>query len=1344
MRPYQFMLPLNSNPERGGERILNLEDWSLPEPNLDFNLLHGYNLNGRNIFAYLQDFIPIINTYVICYFMRNDNNIYVSYANQDELVPTDNEARMNFDDERLIWNNRFKFNDFVVYNHDQTDDHAGIWRCGVITFVSEDRICTVRKLFPMRGEPQEIQIPENELKVIQEIDIATEYARMYNTYNYNELDPILPPVINTYINEENMLKLNMLYADRINNINEIIYQKESTIQRSEHFFRDIIPIGSFCILNREPFRRVVVVLDYIILNNKYAVKYVHEFYDPIFLYVNEDELEYIDPEQYNGDELAPALREVIDNEIERTYPGIPRNVIMGVDYPNNIFFNPNQFENVTISSGLREGDIVLMILDPMHQEEDFDPIPVVINSIDPDPVRIGNVTMPQYGVTSLIPIVSTYSSYRVSMAYLKPLDEIYIQNIMHDDRYNHLVDRIFARPNHFDNYEFNLNYYIQPLLFYKNEMYNGHTPLLGGDLYYDYLTPRQIDPWGNDNNDNDDENENDRNWHRIRAARQRRAQRAEQRHAWRLQDIERQKINSVRAIRREPSYIFDQMGKWYVSPRALAIMATEDERRRVEAAAEEERRRAEAAAAEERRRVAQERLRLVEEERLARLEQARLAEERRLLEWHAAEERRYVERLPEEEREAFLALPQDERKRIVDADRVERNRIAAERRQEEARLFREAELQRWRDIERIGQEQRLAQEQSIYVERLPEEEREAFLALPAEERRRIVVEDQNERRRIAEAAMEERRRIAAEERRQAEAAEKEKRRIATEREEEHRYLSTLRKEGEREAFLALTPEKRRHIVVDWGDKQKLMVRLALRKDEIAAYNEDVTQIIRDFDINVPPNITIDDGSRPIIPKQPLSSLTLDPEDLHFTQGANIKDCLLSDEDIDLIKGSEIWPGFTKEEYDTIHVDNIYYAQLKDAYFCPICIGWGKRETGCLYMNHSCIASKWYHPRLYARYMDRQNNKTATCIDCGRICLWGGANHQHFGLSPVNATIRDHPIKGPIYARYCTKAGGGSLLEKAARVQMLADVYKNLTPHAGKITKIQVAIIAVESCWLAYPKVWTDASFRERVFSLLRNQKMVFPEELLVTVLGKPANNTNNNNNMEIIAQHFETPIVRKMEMDESDPISAGGPNNNSQIIPGIILRHQTRNETGNFVGPMAEHDILEPRTLKDGLSPPGYDGKCFLCNGIIWPQEVEAIVKQLDEKFPDEDHGGLTQEFAAKYRQKFIKANKIWLPKARRSTGVNVAQIRGQNPPEGGGAGAEGGGAVGGIERPGRGQAGGGQVGDLGLYFRLNDETCPLPPSKKIKKAVGGKRKSKRRSNKLRDRKIRRRQTKKN
>ncbi len=222
--------------------------------------------------------------------------------------------------------------------------------------------------------------------------------------------------------------------------------------------------------------------------------------------------------------------------------------------------------------------------------------------------------------------------------------------------------------------------------------------------------------------------------------------------------------------------------------------------------------------------------------------------------------------------------------------------------------------------------------------------------------------------------------------------------------------------------------------------------------------------------------------------------------------------------------------------------------------------------------------------------------------------------------------------------------------------------------------------------------------------MLRDQRIVFPEELLFDA--KPTSNANNSKSYNTtLAQagiHYEAPIVRNMQTEEYNYLGAIGPNNNTPIVPGIILRHKSRDADGNFSGSVIEHPIMGAVTLPWTLTNSGYTGKCpfyDICNGLIWPQEAEIAANLLKEQFPDSpDNFGLTDDYVLNYKRKFIELN------------PNLFTDTVQNAPEGAAGGREGGGA----------QVGGGNATDTdSMYVHLVDETCDLP-SRKVKTTKGG------------------------
>jgi len=193
--------------------------------------------------------------------------------------------------------------------------------------------------------------------------------------------------------------------------------------------------------------------------------------------------------------------------------------------------------------------------------------------------------------------------------------------------------------------------------------------------------------------------------------------------------------------------------------------------------------------------------------------------------------------------------------------------------------------------------------------------------------------------------------------------------------------------------------------------------------------------------------------------------------------------------------SNLWQGFARSEVEFFNgvmsvlppppnpdVPDPFDSNRANFSFCPVCLGYATRESGCMYMHHVCPASK-RHPGLYAEYANPANGQIEWCTVCGRICK--GHGHILRNLPEDKGTGRvPYPpgVEIQFYGNDCYPYGGGGTTEKFVRMEEMVKAACYAAEEVGIRTETEVRRYMIEEIWrgvksLDDPAVYQAATAR---------------------------------------------------------------------------------------------------------------------------------------------------------------------------------------------------------------------------------------------------------------------------
>jgi ankyrin repeat protein len=321
---------------------------------------------------------------------------------------------------------------------------------------------------------------------------------------------------------------------------------------------------------------------------------------------------------------------------------------------------------------------------------------------------------------------------------------------------------------------------------------------------------------------------------------------------------------------------------------------------------------------------------------------------------------------------------------------------------------------------------------------------------------------------------------------------------------------------------------------------------------------------------------------------------------------------------------------------------------KNYAFCPICLQYTSRDTGCMYMSHKCPV-EGRHEKLYKLYVEgKYEGNTLTCTICGRIC----ANHAHLAYAPPDATVL--PPKAPLtapadfYTDDCKSQGGGSVPEKIRRLQTLIETACELQSEIGKMDYTEARDRLIEETW----KGSQDMSITDEQIQKILTEKDVVPQKCKNTFSDVEKREDAAYPNVKRPADEKAlTPI----KFEASGPVGAGGGGVECFIHLGTdrpVYRFRHKQPDGSIYEHVGE-EICAP-DLESAIKGAEFSAKCPInpanCKGYLYPEELVGI---------------MTPEFVNWYRRNF---NREMYKVKRERDAAAAAAAPGANAAQQGGA----------------------------------------------------------------------------
>jgi hypothetical protein len=309
-----------------------------------------------------------------------------------------------------------------------------------------------------------------------------------------------------------------------------------------------------------------------------------------------------------------------------------------------------------------------------------------------------------------------------------------------------------------------------------------------------------------------------------------------------------------------------------------------------------------------------------------------------------------------------------------------------------------------------------------------------------------------------------------------------------------------------------------------------------------------------------------------------------------------------------VVAGKLWKGWSK--YDSEKLEEIFNPEEANNYsYCPICLNYVRRESGCMYMKHNCsVESEYYHRKLYNIYKN-SSGEINWCTICGRIAK----GHSHYNLVSHDKIGLVLILLGDTSHEDCRIAnGGGGLPEKMARFIALRKTAYGLQSEIDKITEKMAYNKLVEESWDAPLK----AQFTNAAKQMLNSKSFtnfshtIFPNSVAIED-SKEENYPNvkrPNSNSNLIPKLIEgSTITNKLTLDDGEAIQFRHRQPYGTMINGKIIDMMEGEEHQ-----LTREGILYHITNNNTMFGTGEFGKCFAsgegCRALLYPEEVKDFI----------------------------------------------------------------------------------------------------------------------------------------
>jgi hypothetical protein len=346
-----------------------------------------------------------------------------------------------------------------------------------------------------------------------------------------------------------------------------------------------------------------------------------------------------------------------------------------------------------------------------------------------------------------------------------------------------------------------------------------------------------------------------------------------------------------------------------------------------------------------------------------------------------------------------------------------------------------------------------------------------------------------------------------------------------------------------------------------------------------------------------------------------------------------------------------WTGFTKKDIEflditfneSVHATSLSKDNPEEVLYsmCPVCLKYISHEPQtCMYMTHDCAKeSTYYHRRLYNKYKIQKRddwgqrvNKYVICwcTHCGRIC----GDHRHYLLRLHDDAPKLYANYGSPYESDCRRtSGGGGTPEKIARFNALRAkaVELNTKKDLGEITTNQAKDQLVEAMWDGPLTTPSNVLTQMQTTKKFAVNNSAFPnnapkEERVYPNIPYP--NVGNPELLPVVHKTATNAFKNHYNVDEENIVqfrhrkADGSVNNHSgegeQISKSMLF---------NYV----QSTFDQKESAKFGM--------CWqhpTCTARLYPEELLAIIDQVEEKDPDDSR--IYEIYKKAFNEKFAAA----------------------------------------------------------------------------------------------------------
>jgi hypothetical protein len=283
-------------------------------------------------------------------------------------------------------------------------------------------------------------------------------------------------------------------------------------------------------------------------------------------------------------------------------------------------------------------------------------------------------------------------------------------------------------------------------------------------------------------------------------------------------------------------------------------------------------------------------------------------------------------------------------------------------------------------------------------------------------------------------------------------------------------------------------------------------------------------------------------------------------------------------------------------------------------------------------GHNCSRLEgFYHKRLYEMYKSAESGVITWCTICGRICH----GHRHYALGPATGAKPELLIGRDPFTLDCKATeGGGGELEKLARYRRMREYALELQDDIGKKTKKVALEELVEEMWNApmVRKGILPKMLAERQWNIPAS---AFP----LPPANAPAAEVDMATLPDIRIPDADRDVVVPNVVQGTDTIMGED---------GEVIQFHHRQTDGPAAGGLFHHEnnFISAESLamwingqNDKYKTDESFGLCWsfpgMCNGRLYPEEIERFFVDADNAELDAELKALFADYKKKFNWKF-------------------------------------------------------------------------------------------------------------